>query len=280
MSIKHIVLDTESTGLGPKEHRLVEVAAAFFDPETGRAGEREFHRYINPQRDVPPEAVAVHGLTTERLAHEPVFAEVAQELLEFVGGTHVVIHNAPFDVAFLNTELRRSGKPALDAVIQGATDTLALSRRFVRSTSHTLDVLCDRYGVDRSIRDKHGALVDCHLLAAVYPALVAEANQVKARINGALPFDLDAELPTDLSTAAQRYLHLAELAKFIGAEQERYAEYVRKAAAGENVDGSFYEVEFKPRVTTDWEKVKAKYLEGIDLQPFRKASSAMNIRYK
>lgn len=280
MKVKHIVLDTESTGLGPKEHRLVEVAAAQFDPETGRVGEREFHRYINPQRDVPAEAVAVHGLTTERLAHEPVFAEVAQELLEFVSGAHVVIHNAPFDVAFLDAELKRSVKPSLDTVIHGVTDTLALARRFVRSRSHTLDVLCDRYGVDRSIRDKHGALVDCHLLAAVYPALTDEVAQAKSRINSVLPFELGADVPDDVSEAVHRYLQLGELAKFIESEQERYAEHVRKASAGANLDGEFYEVEYRPRSSTDWEKVKAKYLAGIDLEPFRKKSTAMYIRYK
>ena len=163
---REVVLDTETTGLSPGEgHRIVEVAALAL--EDGAAGEH-FHVRINPGRDIPEEAVRVHGLTAERLADCPPFAKIAPDLLAFIGGDRLVIHNAPFDLAFLNAELGAAGLATLAE--HPVVDTLAMARAqgFARAS---LDALCRHYGLDLSGRELHGALIDCRLLAQVYVRL-------------------------------------------------------------------------------------------------------------
>ena len=167
--MREIVLDTETTGLDPKGgDRLVEVGCIELLNRipTGR----EFHRYINPERDVPPEVVAVHGLTREFLLDKPLFAQVAEEFIAFIGEDSLVIHNAAFDVGFLNAELGRVSGPqiAMDRV----TCTLQLARRRHPAGPNNLDALCKRYGIDNSQRTKHGALMDSSLLAEVYVELL------------------------------------------------------------------------------------------------------------
>ncbi len=167
--MREIVLDTETTGLDPKGgDRLVEVGCIELLNRipTGR----EFHRYINPERDVPPEVVAVHGLTTQFLKDKPLFAQVADELVAFLAEDALVIHNAAFDIGFLNAELGRVSGPqiAMDRV----TCTLQLARRRHPAGPNNLDALCKRYGIDNSKRTKHGALMDSLLLAEVYVELL------------------------------------------------------------------------------------------------------------
>ena len=166
--MREIVIDTETTGLDPSEgHRIVEIAALelFHHVPTGRT----FHCYVNPERDMPDEAYAVHGLTAEFLAGHPAFAAVADEFLDFVAGDTVVIHNAEFDLAFLNAELARLGRPGLTSA---AVDTLSLARRRFPGSPASLDALCKRFSIDLSARDKHGAEIDCALLAEVYIELL------------------------------------------------------------------------------------------------------------
>jgi DNA polymerase-3 subunit epsilon len=162
---REIVLDTETTGLEPeKGHRVVEVAGVELVNHlpTGRT----FHRYLNPERDMPEEAFKVHGLSAAFLADFPVFAEVASDLLEFLGDSPLVIHNAAFDVRFLDAELKRAKQPTLAS--GRAIDTLLLAQRRFPGASNSLDALCRRFGVDNSNRKLHGALLDCELLAEVY----------------------------------------------------------------------------------------------------------------
>lgn len=166
--MREIVLDTETTGLDPAEgHRIVEIAGVELmnHVPTGRT----FHCYVNPERPMPPEAFAVHGLSDEFLAQHPPFAAVVDGFLEFVGGDRLVIHNAEFDLKFINAELTRHGRPPLAVP---ATDTLALARRKFPGAQASLDALCRRFEIDLSGREKHGALVDCGLLAAVYLELI------------------------------------------------------------------------------------------------------------
>jgi DNA polymerase-3 subunit epsilon len=166
--MREIVIDTETTGLDPLSgHRIVEIAAIelVHHVPTGR----KFHRYVNPERDMPAEAYAVHGLSTEFLAGHPPFAAVIDELLAFIGDDPLVIHNAEFDIAFLNAELRYVGRPPLAAT---AVDTLSLARRRFPGAPASLDALCRRFQIDLSSRDKHGAEIDCGLLAAVYVELL------------------------------------------------------------------------------------------------------------
>ena len=163
--MREIVLDTETTGLDPEAgHRIVEIACVelLHRLPTGR----EFRKYVNPERDMPEAAQAIHGLSTEFLAEQPPFAAIVEEFLEFIGEAPLVIHNAEFDLKFLNAELARLGRPAIDAA--RAVDTVALARQRFPGAQASLDALCRRFEIDNSARDLHGALLDCQLLAEVY----------------------------------------------------------------------------------------------------------------
>ena len=163
--MREIVLDTETTGLDPENgHRIVEIGCVEIDNllPTGRT----FHVYLNPERDMPAEAEAVHGLSADFLADKPRFIEIVDEFLDFIGDAPLVIHNAAFDMRFLNAELVRAGREPLPP--SRAVDTLALARTRFPGANNTLDALCTRFNVDLSAREKHGALLDSELLAAVY----------------------------------------------------------------------------------------------------------------
>lgn len=167
--MREIVLDTETTGLNPLGgHRIVEIGCVELlnHVPTGQT----FHKYINPERDMPPEAYAVHGLSEDFLATQPVFAEVAGDFLAFIGEDPLVIHNASFDLGFINAELARLGFPAIP--MARATDTVALARRRFPGAQANLDALCRRFQIDNSDRDLHGALKDSLLLAEVYLELI------------------------------------------------------------------------------------------------------------
>lgn len=162
--MREIVLDTETTGFKPEEgHRLVEIGCVELINHVPTGGTH--HVYINPQRAVPAEATAVHGITDEFLVDKPVFTEVAQEFVAFVGDATLVIHNAAFDMAFLNWELVLAGYPKLTNAV---VDTLSMARRKFPGAPATLDALCRRFGIDNSNRTFHGALLDAQLLADVY----------------------------------------------------------------------------------------------------------------
>jgi DNA polymerase-3 subunit epsilon len=168
--MRQVVLDTETTGLDPRQgHRIIEVAAIEL---SGRSvSRRNFHRYINPEREIDAGAAEVHGLTLERLQDEPKFAEIIPALLEFIRGAELIIHNAPFDVGFLNMELERAGLPLLKEHCPSVIDTLKLAKELHPGKKNNLDALCDRYQVDNSRRTLHGALLDTELLAEVYLAM-------------------------------------------------------------------------------------------------------------
>ena len=163
--MREIVLDTETTGLNPEEgHRVLEIGAIEIVHQvvTGRV----FHRLINPERDVPQDAAQVHGHTIATLKDKPVFASVVDEFLDFVGNSALVIHNAEFDMRFVNAELARLGREpiGMDRVV----DTLVLARRKHPGQPNSLDALCDRYRIDRSRRIRHGALLDAEILVEIY----------------------------------------------------------------------------------------------------------------
>jgi len=167
--MREIVLDTETTGLDPlRGDRLVEIGCVeiFNRMPTGQT----FHRHLNPERDMPAEALAVHGLSGEFLADKPLFAHVVDDFLEFIADAPLVIHNASFDIGFINAELDRIKQPSIarDRLV----DTLLLARRKHPGVSNRLDDLCSRYAIDNSRRTKHGALLDAELLAEVYIDLI------------------------------------------------------------------------------------------------------------
>jgi DNA polymerase-3 subunit epsilon len=167
--MREIILDTETTGLDPlRGDRLVEIGCLeiYNRMPTGQT----FHVYINPERDMPAEAFAVHGLSTEFLAGKPLFREVVEEFLAFIADAPLVIHNASFDISFINAELERTKRPAIAR--ERLVDTLLLARRKHPGVSNRLDDLCSRYSIDNSRRTKHGALLDAELLAEVYIDLI------------------------------------------------------------------------------------------------------------
>ena len=187
--MREIVLDTETTGLDAGEgHRIVEVACIelIHHVPTGR----KFHCYVNPERDMPDDALAVHGITAEFLASQQPFAAIADELLAFIGPDRLVIHNAEFDIAFLNAELARLNREPVSCPF---VDTLGLARVRFPGAPASLDALCRRFDIDLSMRQEHGAEVDCGLLAAVYLEL----------LGGRQP-GLDFALPSDVVVGVER----------------------------------------------------------------------------
>ena len=179
--MREIVLDTETTGLSPQDgHRLVEIGC--LELVNHVATGNTFHTYIDPERDMPDGAFQVHGLSTEFLRGKPKFADIADDFLRFIGDDPLVIHNANFDMGFINWELKASGRPALP--MSRAIDTLDMARMKFPGAQNNLDALCRRFNVDNSGRTKHGALLDSELLAEVYlelmggrqPGLVLQAD--------------------------------------------------------------------------------------------------------
>ncbi|MBT3237452.1 MAG: DNA polymerase III subunit epsilon [Rhodospirillaceae bacterium] len=185
--MREIVLDTETTGLNPLGgDRIVEIGCV--ELVNHLATGRVYHQYVNPERDMPDGAFAVHGLSEEFLSEHPVFADIADDFLEFVGTDTLVIHNAQFDMGFINAELARMDRPALP--MEQATDTVAMARKKFPGAQASLDALCRRFQIDNSERTKHGALLDSELLAEVYLEL----------IGGRQP---DLELASELRSGAQ-----------------------------------------------------------------------------
>jgi DNA polymerase-3 subunit epsilon len=166
--IRQVVLDTETTGLEPERgHRIIELGAV--EVIDRKLTGRRFNRYINPQRDIDDGALAVHGITAEFLADKPTFADVAEELLDFISGSELIIHNSAFDVAFLDNEFALLPPPARRVQdICTVIDTLAMARHRHPGQKNSLDALCRRYGVDNSQRELHGALLDAEILTDVY----------------------------------------------------------------------------------------------------------------
>ena len=168
--MRQIILDTETTGLDPKQgHRIIELAG--IELVDRRPTGRSVHFYLNPERDIDAGATEVHGMTWDDLRDKPRFADIAAEFLDFVRGAEWVIHNAPFDVGFLDHELSRCGHGACQAVFERVVDTLSMAREQFPGKRNNLDALCERFSVDHAGRTMHGALLDARLLADVYLAM-------------------------------------------------------------------------------------------------------------
>jgi DNA polymerase-3 subunit epsilon len=169
--MRQIIVDTETTGLEPEQgHRIIEIGCV--EMLHRRPTGKTFHRYVKPDREVDPGAMQVHGITNEFLVNQPRFAEIAAELLEFIADAELIIHNAPFDVAFLDAELKRlPGAPRRIIEMCTVLDTLALARKMHPGQRNSLDALCKRYSVDNSNREFHGALLDARILLDVYLAM-------------------------------------------------------------------------------------------------------------
>lgn len=219
---RHVIFDTETTGLSPREgHRLVEIGAV--EMVSGSLTGRTFHRYIDPERDMPVEAYRVHRISAEMLAGKPKFAEVAESFLDFARGAALVAHNASFDMGFLNYELERCGQPGWDGEV---IDTVQMARRKFPGSPASLDALCARFGIDTSQRDAdgHGAILDAKLLAEVWIELtggrqagLALGGREAARMGGGVRSAAQTQQRPgprpSLLTEAERAAHAAFVAE-------------------------------------------------------------------
>jgi len=173
--VRQIVLDTETTGLDPRHgHRIIEVAC--IEMVNRRLTGHHLHKYVNPEREIDEGAQAVHGISLEFLADKPKFADIADEFLEFINGAELIIHNAPFDIGFLNAELDRLGRVPVGTICNGVIDTLRMAKDLHPGKRNSLDALCERYDIDNSSRTLHGALLDTELLAEVFLAMTRGQN--------------------------------------------------------------------------------------------------------
>lgn len=181
--MRQIVLDTETTGLEPRAgHRIIEIGAV--EIEKRRLTGRHYHQYINPEREIDEGAQEVHGISLESLQDKPLFAGIAEEFVEFVRGAELVIHNAPFDVGFLDNELALLGHPVRIGDICSVVDSLVLARQKHPGQKNNLDALCKRYDVDNSQRDLHGALLDAEILADVYLVMTGGQTRLSLTAEG------------------------------------------------------------------------------------------------
>jgi DNA polymerase-3 subunit epsilon len=223
-TMRQVVLDTETTGLEPEAgHRIIEIGCV--EVVNRRPTNNRFHRYLNPGRAVEAGAIQVHGIDDDFLATQPRFAEVAHEFLEFVKGAELVIHNADFDVEFINYELRRiDGVPHQIRDCCGVLDTLALARRMHPGQRNSLDALAKRYNVDNSKRDLHGALLDAQILTEIYLSMTGgqvslslDAREEIVTLGTQRPEEridrTDLELPVLLASGEELAAHEALLAK-------------------------------------------------------------------
>lgn len=193
---RQIVLDTETTGLSARTgDRVIEIGCV--ELINRKLTGNNFHRYINPERDSEEGALAVHGLTTEFLSDKPKFAEIADEFCEYIKGAEVVIHNAPFDVGFLNAEFARLGLPLFSDYVEAVTDTLVQAKELHPGKRNSLDALCDRYEVSNSHRKLHGALLDAELLADVFLAMSRGQNSFAIEVEETVEIKVVEEVIPD-----------------------------------------------------------------------------------
>lgn len=216
--MREIVLDTETTGLSPRDgHRVLEIACLelVHQVPTGKT----FYTLIDPQRDVPEDAARIHGITAEKLVGQPRFKAIVDDFLAFIGNDPLIIHNAPFDMRFLNAELFRARRPELPA--DRAVDTLTMAQRKFPGSPASLDALCRRFSVDNSGRVFHGALLDCELLAEVYVHLLGGRQ-------AALGFTLKTERGNGAAAAIERPLRPARPHEASAEELAAHAAFVAK----------------------------------------------------
>jgi DNA polymerase-3 subunit epsilon len=209
--MRQIVLDTETTGLNPRSgDRIIEIGCV--ELVNRQLTGNNFHRYINPERDSEEGALAVHGLTTEFLSDKPKFAEIAAELRDYIADAEIIIHNAPFDVGFLDAEFKRLDIPRFQDHVARITDTLVQAKEMHPGKRNSLDALCDRYGISNAHRTLHGALLDAELLAEVYLAMTRGQNSFS--------IDLAVESETTAGEASVESVQIADIIVLQASEEE------------------------------------------------------------
>lgn len=196
--MRQIFLDTETTGLYPDQgHRIIEIAAV--EIFNRRPTQRHFHIYINPEREIDPGAQEVHGISLEFLQDKPLFASIAEEFVAFIRGAELIIHNAPFDIGFLNMELAKLGQDKLETYVSGIIDTLKMAKEMRPGQRNNLDALCRHFGIDNSQRTLHGALLDAELLAEVYIAMTRGQESLLMELSSPVEQATHVNLAVDFS---------------------------------------------------------------------------------
>lgn len=231
--MRQIFLDTETTGLEHKfGHRIIEIGCV--EMRSRRLTKRHFHRYLNPERDIDAGALAVHGISSEFLQDKPRFNEIASEFLDFVRGAELIIHNAPFDVGFINAELARIDMAPIDTVCHGVLDTLRMAKDMYPGKKNNLNALCERYGIDNSHRTLHGALLDAEILAEVYVAMTrGQGSLVMAPVSdNASAQETGGMAEAALSLAAERVQHILHATETELAEHEQLLAAIQKESKG------------------------------------------------
>lgn len=222
--MRQIFLDTETTGLYPAQgHRIIEVAAV--EVVNRRPTNRHFHQYINPEREIDAGAQAVHGLSLDFLQDKPKFADITNDLIDFIADAELIMHNAPFDVGFLNHEFGLLGMPKVETLVQQVTDTLKMAKELRPGQRNNLDALCRHYGVDNSTRTLHGALLDSELLAEVYIAMTRGQDSLIMELDDADQL-ANVKLAEPFAPLIVQYADAAELA-----EHEAYLHELEKSGA-------------------------------------------------
>ncbi|MFZ9820311.1 MAG: DNA polymerase III subunit epsilon [Methylophilaceae bacterium] len=209
--MRKIFLDTETTGLDPNQgHRIIEIAAV--EMINRQLSNNQFHVYINPEREIDEAAQEVHGLTLDFLSDKALFQDIAQDFIDFIADSELIIHNAPFDLGFLNMELGRIKKGEVEDYVEKVTDTLAIARELRPGQRNNLDALCRHYGVDNSQRNLHGALLDSLLLSEVYIGMTRgqEALEINFTNHNAQQINIDQDILNQLKViqASERDLDL------------------------------------------------------------------------
>ncbi|MBK5914805.1 DNA polymerase III subunit epsilon [Rhodocyclus purpureus] len=228
--MRQIFLDTETTGLEHKQgHRIIEIAGV--EMKSRRLTQRHFHYYLNPDRDIDEGAQAVHGISREFLQDKPRFADIVSEFLDFVRGAELVIHNAPFDIGFLNAELALLGMAPITTVCAGVRDTLRMAKEMHPGKKNSLDALCTRYQVDNSQRTLHGALLDAEILAEVYISMTRGQESLLMDIGGSKPAQEENASAT-LQLGERRPLRVLRAADDELAEHARTLAAINKESKG------------------------------------------------
>lgn len=223
--MRQIFLDTETTGLYPDQgHRIIEIAAV--EIFNRRPTQRHFHIYINPERDIDAGAQEVHGISLEFLQDKPLFSHIAEEFIAFIRGSELIIHNAPFDVGFLNMELAKLGQDKLETYVSGIVDTLKMAKDMRPGQRNNLDALCRHFGIDNSQRTLHGALLDAELLAEVYIAMTRGQESLLMELASPVEQTTQTTLNVDFSTLKLLSASEAELSA-----HQQYIEGLAKSGA-------------------------------------------------
>jgi DNA polymerase-3 subunit epsilon len=275
--MRHVAVDTETTGLGTG-HRIVGLSAVEFNPESG-AAIKTFSTWLNPQREVDPEASKVHGKTLETLKEEPLFSEVADEFVGFIRGARVVAHNATFDMGMLNTELGLLGRPLAETFCEEVVDTFEMARKCVFTKEHNLDALLKYFGLSSKERELHTAELDAVLLASVYPHLIARYEQVMTAFKLLAP-----QRPLkgntqgmSLEDAVGEYLVLSGICGYFNGLKDSVWEVIgKKYEEGETAAGGFV-VKKSVIEGIEWKKVQSSLLKGVDLTPYKKTTYRMTL---